>query len=245
MPRQARLIVPDVALHVVQRGHNGRNCFEQETDYLVYLANLRELAQKTACALHAYCLMTNHVHLFLTPSRQDACARLMRSLGQRYVQYFNRRYKRRGTLWEGRFFSCLVDSGDYVLATYRYVERNPVKAHMVASPAAYRWSSHSSNAGLAENRLLSPHPAYLGLADEPAQRHRAYQEMVATEDDPAFLAAIRDATKGGFALVGNALKAKLPAEALPRLQRKPPGPRPAQPDQPDLLEELGLRPRSS
>ena len=245
MPRQARLIIPDVALHVVQRGHNRRDCFHHETDYLVYLANLRELAQKTACALHAYCLMTNHVHLFLTPSRRDGCARLMRSLGQRYVQYFNRRYERRGTLWEGRFFSCLVDSGEYVLATYRYVERNPVKAHMVASPAAYPWSSHAGNAGQVENRLLTPHPAYVGLADEPARRHRAYQEMTAMEDDPAFLAAIRDATKGGFALVGDALKAQLPAEALPRLQRKPPGPRPAQPDQPDLLEELGLRPRSS
>jgi len=186
--------------------------------------------------------MTNHVHLFLTPSREDGCARLMRNLGQRYVQYFNRRYERRGTLWEGRFFSCLVDSGEYVLATYRYVERNPVKAHMVAMPSDYPWSSHAGNAGQVENRLLTPHPAYLALADEPARRHHAYQEMTAMEDDPAFLAAIRDATKGGFALVGDALKAKLPAEALPRLQRKSPGPRRAQPDQPDLLEELGLRP---
>lgn len=245
MPRQARLIVPDVALHIVQRGHNRRDCFNQETDYLVYLANLRELAQKSACALHAYCLMTNHVHLFLTPSNMDGCARLMRNLGQRYVQYFNRRYERRGTLWEGRFFSCLVDSAEYVLATYRYVERNPVKARMVATPQDYPWSSHTGNAGRVENHLLTPHLAYLGLGDEPASRHRAYQEMTAMEDDPAFLAAIRDATKGGFALVGDALKAKLPAEALPRLKRKPPGPAPARPDQPDLLEELGLRPRSS
>jgi putative transposase len=116
---------------------------------------------------------------------------------------------------------------------------------MVASPAAYAWSSHAGNAGRLENSLLSPHPAYLGLADEPAKRHAAYEEMVAVEDDPAFLAAIRDATKGGFGLVGNALKVKLPAATVSRLERKPPGPRPSPPDQPDLLEELGLRPRKS
>jgi putative transposase len=236
-------VVPEVALHIVQRGHNRRDCFRQDADYLVYLANLRELAQKTGCAVHAYCLMTNHVHLFLTPSRQDACARLMRSLGQRYVQYFNRRYERSGTLWQGRFFSCLVDSEPYVLATYRYVERNPVKAGMVASPAAYAWSSHAGNAGRVENRLLTPHAAYLGLSEQPAQRHGAYEEMLAAEDEPAFLAAIREATQGGFALAGEALKAKLPAEALPRLARRPPGPKPAGAEQPDLLEELGLRPR--
>jgi putative transposase len=246
MPRQARLVYPNVALHIVQRGHDRRDCFRQETDYLVYLATLRDLLTKTGCALHAYCLMTNHVHLFLTPSRADACARLMRSLGQRYVQYFNRRYQRSGTLWEGRFFSCLVDSAHYVLGTYRYVERNPVKARMVASPSAYAWSSSAGNAGLAENRLLTPHAEYLALADEPGKRHAAYARMVAMDDDPAFLATIRDATQGGFALVGEALRAKLPAEALPRLERKAPGPKPlAPPGQLDMLDELGLRPRSS
>jgi len=98
-----RLIVPHIAVHIVQRGHDHGNCFRHDTDYLVYLANLRDLSARTRCALHAYCLMTNHVHLLLTPSNPHACALLMRNLGQRYVQYFNRRYERSGTLWEGRF----------------------------------------------------------------------------------------------------------------------------------------------
>jgi putative transposase len=109
MPRQARFIVPDIALHVIQRGHNRNACFSHDTDRLVYLSNLSELLRKTECALHAYCLMTNHIHLLLTPPSAEACARLMRNLGQRYAQYFNRRCERTGALWEGRYRSCLVD----------------------------------------------------------------------------------------------------------------------------------------
>src|SRR5687768_17352940 len=158
MPRGARVIVPEVAVHIVQRGHDRRDCFREDTDYLVYLSNLRELSAKAGCAVHAYCLMTNHVHLLLTPSAADACAILMRNLGQRYVQYFNRRYERSGTLWEGRPRSCLVESARYVIACHRYIELNPVRAGMEQSAPAYRWSSHNGNAGQVDNKLLSPHP---------------------------------------------------------------------------------------
>lgn len=247
MPRGPRLIVPGVALHVVQRGHDRRHCFRHDTDYLVYLANLRDLSKRTECALHAYCLMTNHVHLLLTPRNLQSCARLMRNLGQRYVQYFNRRYKRSGTLWEGRYHSSLVDSAPYVVATYRYVERNPVRAGMVTSVCAYRWSSHNGNAGHTSNKMLTPHPEYLALGAEEGSRHSAYQGLFAAADDPAFLAAIRDATNGGFALIGDELKARLPADVLRRLQRKPPGPPPKprtqSQDSHDQIElELGLHP---
>jgi putative transposase len=246
MPRQARLIVPDIAVHIVQRGHDGRHCFRHETDYLVYLSTLRELLPKTGCALHAYCLMTNHVHLLLTPPTATACALLMRNLGQRYVQYFNRRYERSGTLWEGRFRSCLVDSARYVLACYRYVERNPVRARMVDSAFAYRWSSHGGNAGELSNALLTPHAEYLALGQEDAVRRAAYRGLFSTEDDPEFLAAIRDATNGGFALVGNSFKSGLPPKTQRRLARRHPGPSaPPRPEQVDILAELGLRPRIS
>src|SRR5918996_317541 len=155
MARGPRLIVPQIAVHIVQRGHNRRDCFHHDTDYLVYLGNLRDLAAKTGCALHAYCLMTNHVHLLLTPSTDSSCALLMRNLGQRYVQYFNRRYDRRGTLWEGRYKSSLVDTAKYVIGCSRHVERNPVRAKMVPSPWAYAWSSYSGNAGRALNKILT------------------------------------------------------------------------------------------
>lgn len=239
MPRGPRLVVPDIALHIVQRGHNRRDCFLHDTDFLVYLANLRELCTQTGCNLHTYCLMTNHVHLLLTPSTVEACGQLMRNLGQRYVQYFNKRYQRSGTLWEGRFRSCLVDSASYALACHRYIERNPVRAHMVASPEGYRWSGYAGNAGLALNTILTPHAEYLALASTEAPRHTAYRTLLAFDDDPGFLAAIRDATNGGFALVGAQLKATLPPEQQRRLERKPPGPRPkSRPEQPDRLAEL-------
>ena len=248
MPRGPRLIVPDVAVHIVQRGHDRRDCFRHDTDYLVYLSNLRELVAKTQCAVHAYCLMTNHVHLLVTPSSEDGCARLMRNLGQRSVQYFNRRYERSGTLWEGRFKSCLVDTAEYVIACYRYVERNPVRASMVASPSAYPWSSYNGNAGRALNQLLKPHAEYVALAIEDAARNRAYEDLLAADDDPGFLAAIRDATNGGFALVGDRLKAALPAEVQSRLERKPPGPSGKANEaewRRNLELDLGLRPRTN
>lgn len=249
MPRRPRIVVPGVALHVVQRGHNRRDCFQHDTDYLVYLTHLKELCVRTQCAVHAYCLMTNHVHLLATPHTHQSCALLMRNLGQRYVQYFNRRYDRSGTLWEGRFHSCLVESAQYLVACHRYIERNPVRAKMVASAGDYAWSSHNGNTGKASNRLLTPHPEYLALATNETARHAAYQGLFAADDDPAFLTAIRDATNGGLALVSQDFKASLPPELRGRLEHKPPGPRPepeAKSDQrtAELVLEFGLRPRT-
>ena len=224
MPRGPRLIVPEVAVHIVQRGHDRHDCFRHDTDYLVYLSN----------------------HLLVTPETEHACAQMMRNLGQRYVQYFNRRYERSGTLWEGRFKSCLVDTAQYVIACYRYVERNPIRAGMVASASAYPWSSYNGNAGRLVNQLLAPHPEYVALALEEAARHRAYEELLTANDDPTFLAAIRDATNGGFALVGERVKSALPADLQRRLERKPPGPmgKASEAEWRRNLElELGLRPR--
>ena len=132
MGRHARLIVPGVALHIYHRGNNRQDCFQHRNDRLVYLAILFDLCGKRPCQLHAYCLMTNHVHLLLTPEDMSVCALLMRDLAGIYVSYFNRRYERSGTLWEGRFGSCLVDSARYVLGCYRYIELNPVRAKMAA-----------------------------------------------------------------------------------------------------------------
>jgi putative transposase len=208
---------------------------------MVYLTNLAQLLAKTACALHAYCLMTNHVHLLLTPPRVPACATLMRNLGQRYAQYFNRRYDRTGGLWEGRYRSCLVDSPAYVLACYRYIERNPVRAEMVSAPADYRWSSFGGNAGRASNRLLTPHVEYLALAADDGSRQRAYSLMLDQPDDPSLLRAIREATNGGLALIGATLRAELEAQSGRRLEHRKPGPAPADKAALDTLtRELGL-----
>lgn len=223
-----RLSFAGVALHVVQRGVDRQPCFRQEGDYLVYLSLLSDLTVRTQCALHAYCLMTNHVHLLLTPTEERSCAVLMRELGQRYVPYFNRRYGRTGTLWEGRFRSCLVDSAHYVLACYRYIELNPVRAGMVASAPAYRWSSHAGNTGTLDNRLVTSHPEYIALGADTEQRHTAYRALFDRGDEPSFLAAVRDATNGGYALIGDSLKSQLSAAGKRHLERGTPGPRPAE-----------------
>ncbi len=141
MPRRPRIHLDNIPLHIVQRGHNREPCFFAEEDYRSYLHWLGE----TECALHAYVLMTNHVHLLLTPKQAEAVPRLLISLGRRYVQYVNRTYRRTGTLWDSRYKSSLVQAETYLLTCQRYIELNPVRAAMVEDPAHYRWSSYRAN----------------------------------------------------------------------------------------------------
>ena len=165
----------------------------------------------------------------------------MRDLGQRYVQYFNRRHARTGTLWEGRFHSCLVESSAYVLACHRYIELNPVRAGLVAEPGAYRWSSHHGNVGRREDKLLTAHIEYSSLGTDVVQRQISYQRLFESADGPDFLAAVRDATNGGYALVGEQLKAALAATVNRRIERGKPGPKPQDTDDDDTRTlELGL-----
>ena len=156
MPRRARLALAGIPWHIIQRGNNRAVCFHAEDDYQFYLHYLKTFADQFGCAVHAYVLMTNHVHLLLTPEREDSAALLMKHLGQRYVQYINRSYRRSGTLWEGRFRSCLTQSEDYVLACYRYIELNPVRAAMVIKPQDYRWSSFHANGMGKANAMHRP-----------------------------------------------------------------------------------------
>jgi putative transposase len=207
MPRPPRFILPGVAVHIIQRGNDRMACFRHDNDYLMYLAHLRQLAEKYECRLHAYCLMTNHVHLLLTPGESGSCTWLMRDLGQRYVQYFNRRHERTGTLWEGRFRSCLVESAPYVLACYRYIESNPVRAKMVDHPVGYLWSSYAINSGMRTDPLIAPHPEYAALGIDIERRRAAYRSLFDRELDPALLRAVRDATNSDYPLASDAFKA--------------------------------------
>ena len=163
MPRRPRITFAGVPLHLIQRGNNRQPCFFADEDYGAYLGWLEEYAQESGCAIHAYVLMTNHVHLLMTPRTSGGAGELMKRLGQRYVQYVNRTYRRSGTLWEGRFRSCLTHEEDYVLRCCRYIELNPVRANMVEHPAAYLWSSYRANAQGEPSTLLTPHPHYRAL----------------------------------------------------------------------------------
>ena len=215
MPRRARLSVAGIPWHIIQRGNNRSACFAAEEDYRFYLHYLQEFAEKFACAVHAFVLMTNHVHLLLTPAERDSAGLLMKHLGQRYVQYVNRSYRRSGTLWEGRFRSCLTQSEDYVLACYRYIELNPVRAAMVSKPQDYRWSSYHANGLGRTSPLLRPHAEYLRLGRTEPERREAYRALFRAQVDEALTTEIRDATNGNFVLGDKRFQAQM-ADTLKR-----------------------------
>lgn len=202
-------------LHIIQRGNNRRACFYAEEDYRFYLDCLADDAAASGCAIHAYMLMTNHVHLLVTPNRAEGAGRMMKRLGQRYVQYVNRTYRRSGTLWEGRFRSCLVQEKAYLLACARYIELNPVRAGMVQRPGDYRWSSYRANARGERDTLVVPHPLYLALESRTETCQAAYCAPFRDEPAPDFLEDIRRATNGNFALGDRGFQARI-AGALGR-----------------------------
>ncbi len=191
MPRRPRIHIDGVPLHIVQRGHNRGACFFDDQDRHAYLGWLRDALQREHCQLHAYVLMTNHVHLLLTPEHATSVPPLLISVGRRYVQYINRTYGRTGTLWDSRYKSSLVQAETYLLLCQRYIELNPVRASMVSDPGEYPWSSYRANAlGLADP-ILSAHPLYLALGADDASRGEAYRNLFRTALDDAPLADLR------------------------------------------------------
>jgi putative transposase len=197
MPRTARLVIPDVSLHVVQRGHDCAACFFDDADYLAYLVALGTYAARFRCFIHAYCLMTNHVHLLLTPNDSTGCSQLMKHLAQRHSRRINAKRERTGTLWEGRFYSGLVANEHYALACYRYIELNPVRAGMAQIPAEYRWSSHNAHVQTDLRSFVRPHPAFLALGTEEQYRIAAYRALCDEPLQPDVIDEIRRATRSG------------------------------------------------
>ena len=177
MPRRPRIQLDNVPLHILQRGHNREACFFGEADYQSYLHWLGEALADSECGLHAYVLMTNHVHLLLTPKKAAAVPRLIMSLGRRYVQYINRTHGRTGTLWDSRYKSSVVHADSYLLTCQRYIELNPVRAAMVDDPAHYRWSSYRHNALGQSDRHLTPHPLYMAIAPSDKARQAGYRAL--------------------------------------------------------------------
>lgn len=211
MPRRPRLSLPNVPQHLIQRGNNRQVCFVVDEDYRKYLDWLGDCATDVGCRIHAYVLMTNHVHLLASAPEDDAVGQMMKALGQRYVQYFNRTYQRSGTLWEGRYRSCLTQTETYFLACQRYIELNPVRAGMVAHPAQHRWSSYRANAQGDLDDLVSPHASYLALGSDAAKRQAAYRELVGQELAPCVVDTIRRATNGNFVLGDESFAAQIAA----------------------------------
>jgi len=223
MPRRLRLRLTGFPLHIGHRGNDRSNCFFEPEHRELFLGLLSELSIKHSCAIHAYVLMTNHVHLLLTPGQPGAASSLMKDVGQRYVQYINRTRARTGTLWEGRFHSSIVDSEQYLLRCYRYIELNPVRAGMVESPGAYPWSSFRANAWGEASTLLVPHPVYQGLGPSPASRRTAYRALFERPLSPEELQEIRSALSGGFVLGSEEFAARIEELSGKRATARRPG----------------------
>ena len=209
MARKPRFNLVGVPQHVIQRGNNREPCFFAEADYPRYLADLREALARHACRVHAYVLMTNHVHLLMTPMTGHGVSHVMQDLGRAYVRYINQSYRRTGTLWEGRYKASLIDSEAYLLVCMRYLELNPVRAAMVRHPSEYRWSSYPHNAYGRPDRTIDAHPLYSALgADAPARQY-VYRELFRTHLEAGMVHAIRDSTNQELVLGRNDFKDRI------------------------------------
>lgn len=209
MARLPRICLPGIPQHVIQRGNNRQVCFASDEDFAAYAYWLHEYSKKYHVSIHAWVFMTNHVHLLMTPETKDGISKLMQSLGRRYVRYFNYTYKRSGTLWEGRFKSCVVDAENYLLLCQRYIELNPVRANMVESPADYKWSSFRSNGWGQPSKLWAPHSIYCALGKSVEERAKSYQEIFKGQIDMELLNQIRQALNQGLALGNEKFKREI------------------------------------
>ena len=226
MARLQRICPPGIPQHIIQRGNNRQVCFASEEDFTVYAHWLIESSEKYGVAVHAWVFMTNHVHLLATPREQGSLSRMMQRVGRYYVRYFNKTYQRSGTLWEGRFKSCVVDADDYLLICQRYIELNPVRANMVSDPAEYRWSSYRCNALGKRSALWKPHEVYLKLGKSEHDRLLYYRTLFEAHLEQGVLNDIRESTNKGLALGNDRFKNQVESLTGRRVMPRKRGPKP-------------------
>ena len=240
MPRRARTsyLLPGQPVHVLQRGHNRARCFESDADQVLYLGLLQEFSARHDCSIHAYVLMSNHVHLLVSPPEARNLSHMMRDVNQIYVQHVNRHQSRCGSTWQGRFKSCPVDSNSYFLNCQRYIELNPIRANMVEAPWLYKWSSYAFNASGRPSELLTPHPTYLRLGANEESRLAAYRAFLGETPTAEELGKIRASVNNGWPLGDDAFIRKVESEfgikATPGL--------PGRPKRPEIRDGPGTDP---
>ena len=223
MARLPRYFVKDVPLHIILRGNNREPIFGSDEDCQCFKEALQDAAKRHDLAIHAYVFMTNHIHLLASPATEQSVPKTLQSVGRRYVQYFNFRYQRTGTLWEGRYRATVVEAETYLFECMRYIELNPVRAGMVSHPREYRWSSYRCNAEGKADDLVTPHRLYGRLAGEEGERRLVYRALVRLSMDAELLGAIRDCTNKGWALGGGRFQEKIERLAERRTRPLPKG----------------------
>lgn len=225
MARMKRLNPVGIPQHVIQRGNNRQACFASDEDRIAYAHWLKRGAEKYGVEIHAWVFMTNHVHLLATPREDGAVSKMMQYLGRVYVRHFNSKYRRSGTLWEGRFRSCLVQEEIYLLICQRYIELNPVRAKMARDPGDYPWSSYRSNALGVASDLITPHPLYLALGDTADECSCNYRSLFPGHVDERHLMDIRQALNQGLVLGSKTFRKEIAAMTGQRTDHRKPGPK--------------------
>lgn len=200
MSRLPRLYIPGLPQLLMQRGNSHLTVFSDEADFIQYRVNLRDAARETGVSVHAYVLMPDHVHLLISASDESAAGKFMQRIGRRYVRWFNDRYRRAGTLWEGRYRSTVLEPSAWLLAVSRYIELNPLRGGLVASPEHYRWSSCRHHLGVEPDPLVSDHPLYWSLGNTPFERQAAYRALLGDAAPQTELETIRYAAHRGWLL---------------------------------------------
>lgn len=223
MARLPRLTVAEIPHHLIQRGNDRQAIFRDDADFGRMRELLAEHAAREKVAIHSYVLMTNHFHLLATPQTATGLPRMMQAVGRRYVQYFNRRYGRTGTLWEGRYRATPIQTERYCLTCMAYIDLNPVRAGMVKRPEDYRWSSHGHYRGLQADKLITVPPVYWQLGNTPFDREARYAELVAQGPSMEAQQALTDSTLKGWALGDPEFLALLRTRTTRRLARGKPG----------------------
>ena len=223
MARLPRFSLPGQPQHVIQRGNNRGIIFAADEDYIFFKDCLDEAAKRYGCDIHAYVLMTNHVHFLMTPHEGNSISKVLQSVGRRYVQYFNHTYQRTGTLWEGRYKATLIESERYLLTCCQYIELNPVRAAMVSDPGNHPWSSYRHHVQGETDLLIKDHPLYLALGQSAEERRSVYGELFRSELEPEALVSIRDATNKAWILGCERFKAEAAILSRRRTQPLPKG----------------------
>jgi putative transposase len=209
MPRKPRFYILGVPAHIVQRGRSREPVFFEDDDYRAYLGWLVEASERYGCALHAYALMTNHIHILATPEKKQSLSLMMQYIGRHYVPYINYTYGTSGSIWEGRYKSSLIQDDQYLLTCMRYIELNPVRADMVNTPSMYQWSSYRSNAQGKHDIAVTQHPLYKKLGRNSMERMQAYKALFKAHIDQVEHDKIQKAYQTGTPLGNDYFREKI------------------------------------
>lgn len=219
MARLSRLVIPNQPHHIIQQGNNQQSIFCDTADYLIFINWLREASRQFKVAIHAYVLMANHLHILASPSDMDGMSKMMQWIGRHYVPYFNQKYSRSGTLWQGRFKATVIDPESYFMMCCIYIESNPVRVGLVGLPGDYPWSSYQHHIGLKVDPLITDHSLYWALGNTPFQREAAYKNLAYEGVNETEVAALTAATLKGWALGSDAFVVSLEKLTQRRVRR--------------------------